>query len=116
MSLIRDTLFLLESPFRDDKLPGQIFYCPYCAQLEGALMSIERPATLDVVRVAFPRPRSWVVDLIGDPNQSLPTMVLADDAPAHLATGDWNGQRFTKGNNAILRVLSERHGYPEPHP
>jgi DUF3088 family protein len=73
-------------------------------------------AAIDVERIAWPRPRQEIVDLIGVENQSLPVLVLADDAGAGLETGRANGRRFAEGKDAILRVLTERHGFPEAHP
>jgi hypothetical protein len=43
-------------------------------------------------------------------------MILADDAPAEFATGRSGATRFVAGKDAILSVLSRRHGIPEPHP
>jgi hypothetical protein len=113
----RDKLFLLEPNFEDPAYPRRRFYCWHCALLEGVLASFPGLAhRLDVERVAWPRPRSTVIDLVGDDNQSLPLLVLADDAGEELATAFYQGRRFVAGTDAILRVLSVRHAIPEPHP
>jgi hypothetical protein len=113
----RDRLFLLKPDFDDPAYPGQRFYCWHCALLEGVLASFPRlAALLDVERIAWPRPRHDVISLVGEENQSLPLLALADDAPAELATGSYRGRRFVSGKDAILSVLSRRHGIPEPHP
>jgi hypothetical protein len=113
----RDRLFLLEPDFDDPAYPGHRFYCWHCALLEGVLASFPRlTALLDVERIAWPRPRHDVISLVGEENQSLPLLALADDAPAELATGVYCGRRFVSGKDAILSVLSRRHGIPEPHP
>jgi len=114
---VRDRLFLLKPGFEDPAFPGQRFYCWHCALLEGVLASFPQlDAAIDVERIAWPRPRREVAELIGGENQSLPVLVLGDDAEAGLETGRANGHRFVEGKDAILRVLSLRHGIPEPHP
>ncbi|KWV59738.1 hypothetical protein AS156_30395 [Bradyrhizobium macuxiense] len=114
---MRDRLFLLKPDFEDPAFPGRRFYCWHCALLEGVLASFPQPAGgIDVERIAWPRPRREVVELIGAEHQSLPVLVLGDGAEAGLETGRANGRRFVEGKDAILRVLSLRHGIPEAHP
>jgi Protein of unknown function (DUF3088) len=72
--------------------------------------------SIDVERIAWPRPRQEAIDLIGEQNQSLPVLILADDAPKELANRNWNGRRFVEGKDTILAVLALRHGIPLPHP
>ena len=85
--------------------------------MEGVLASFPALAeAIDVERVAFPRPRRAVIDLIGEANQSLPVLVLADDAPQELDASVHDGRRFVAGKDAILKMLSARHGIPIPHP
>lgn len=115
--MTRDKLIILKPDFVDPAYPGQRFYCWHCALMEGVLASF--PALLDridVERIAWPRPRAEVVALIGEANQSLPVLVLADGAPADLATGSFGRRRFVAGKDAILATLSARHGIPLPHP
>ncbi|VIO79605.1 hypothetical protein CI1B_79390 [Bradyrhizobium ivorense] len=114
---MRDRLFLLTPGFEDPAFPGKHFYCWHCALLEGVLASFPQlTEMIDVERIAWPRPRREVVELIGAGNQSLPVLVLGDDAEAGLETGTAHGRRFVEGKDAILRVLSLRHGIPEAHP
>jgi hypothetical protein len=115
--MTRDRLFLLKPDFEDPAYPGQRFYCWHCALLEGVLASFPSlQSKIDVERIAWPRPRQAVVEIVGEDNQSLPLLVLAADAPDELATGKFQGQRFVDGKDAILTVLSRRHGIPRPHP
>lgn len=125
--MARDRLFLLAPDFADPAFPGRRFYCWHCALLEGVVASFPALAgRIDVVRVPWARPRRAVVDLIGEANQSLPMLVLANDAPVDaapaddaavdLATGTHRGIRFVAETGAILRALTLRHGLPEPHP
>ncbi len=71
--LTRDKLFLLRPGFEDPDYPGAVFYCWHCALIEGVLASFPMlAASIDVERVAWPRPRMAVVELLGIENQSLP--------------------------------------------
>jgi len=113
----RDKLIILKPGFTDPDYPGQVFYCRHCVLIEGLLTAFPVLAErIDVARIAWPRPRVEVVAEIGPDNQSLPVLILADDAPAGLETGHWNGRRFVAGKDAILRALATRHGIPNPHP
>jgi hypothetical protein len=115
--MLRDKLFLLRPDFEDPAYPGHRFYCWHCALIEGVLASCpERAAGIDVERIAWPRPRTAVIELVGPDRQSLPLLVLADDAPDGLATGEHHGRRFIAGKDEILQALSVRHGFPVPHP
>jgi hypothetical protein len=115
--MTRDRLFLLRPDFEDPACPGERFYCWHCALFEGVLACFPAlQAKIDVVRIAWPRPRQAVVEIVGEHNQSVPLLVLAADAPDELATGRFRGQRFVDDKDAILTVLSRRHGIPRPHP
>jgi Protein of unknown function (DUF3088) len=113
----RDKLIIIKPDFVDPAYPGTRFYCWHCALMEGVLASFPDLAQrIDVERVAWPRPRREVIDLIGSENQSLPVLILANDAPDEFATGVFKGRRLVEGKDAILAVLSARHGIPAPHP
>jgi hypothetical protein len=116
---MRDRMFLVEPGFRDADYPGgthDTFYCPDCLTVEGVLaLYPEALANLEVCRVPFERPRNAVVELIGEDDQDLPKLVLAEDAPQELATGSHNGTRFVSGVKEILAALSERYGIPRAH-
>jgi hypothetical protein len=113
----RDKLFILRVDFDDPAFPGQRFYCWHCLLLEGLLASFPAVAAkIDVERIAWPRPRKELVDSIGPENQSVPVLLLADDAPIGLETGQFRERRFVEGKEAILHALSVRYGIPAPHP
>ncbi|GAB4066224.1 DUF3088 domain-containing protein [Ancylobacter sonchi] len=113
----RDTLLLLKPGFADPAYPGQLFYCWHCALIEGVLASfLELAEGLDVERIAWPRPRQAVIDLVGEANQSLPLLVLAAGASSRHQTGTHAGRGFIADKDAILAALAERHGFPDPHP
>lgn len=113
----RDKLFLLRPYFQDPAYPGKRFYCWHCALMEGVLASFpELAKRLDVERVDWRRPRLAVIELVGEEHQSLPLLVLADGAVSSHQTSMYQGRAFVSDKDAILAVLSERHGFPEPHP
>lgn len=100
----RDRLFLLRPGFEDPDYPNAVFYCWHCALMEGVLASFpELAERLEIIRIAWPRPRSEVVELLGEENQSLPVLVFAEGG-------------FVNDKDAILAALSARHGFPLPHP
>ena len=112
-----DRLYLLDPLFDDPALPGRNFYCRDCIAIDGLLANFpEQAATIEVIRIAFPRPRNAVIAAIGEANQNLPVLVLADNAPAELADGEHQGNRFVGDFKRLLHVLHIRHGFPEAHP
>ena len=101
---MKDVLFVLTPGFEDPAYPGRTFYCWHCALMEGILASFPELATnLDVRRIAWPKPRQELVDLLGEAHQSLPVLVLAEGG-------------FIDDKDAILAALTKRHGFPHPHP
>ena len=113
----RDTLFLLTPGFEDPAYPGQTFYCEHCALMEGVLASFPQLGkNLDIKRIAWPRPRHDVIALAGEENQSLPLLILTKDEHSVHQTGEYEGSAFVSDKDAIMAVLSERHGFPNPHP
>ncbi len=115
--MTQDTLYLLEPGFEDPAYPGKRFYCWHCALIEGVLVSFPELATnLKVERVAWPRPRRKVIDVVGEAYQSLPLLLLGDASSGGLATQSFKGRLFVSNKDEILRALSVRHGFPEPHP
>lgn len=115
--MIRDTLFLLKPDFEDPAFPGQRFYCWHCALIEGVLASFPQLGSdLEVTRIAWPRPRAAVIAVAGEENQSLPLMVLKGEDRSALQTELHNGRALIADPHKILAALSERHGFPLPHP
>lgn len=113
----RDTLYLNRPEFADPQYPGQRFFCWHCALLEGLLATFpELAAELDIVHVDWPRPRQDIIAIVGEQNQSLPLLVLADGHPSAHETGRFERRRFIATKDGILAALAERHGFPIPHP
>jgi hypothetical protein len=110
-------LFMLAPDFADAAHPGQRFFCPHCAVIEGVLALFPQlNDELDIRRIAFPRPRQTVIELIGEANQSMPELVLPPGEKSERASGEFNGRAFASGETKIIQVLVERYGIPAPHP
>ena len=112
--MARDKLFLIAPGFADPKHPGVSFVCPYCNAIEGLLAAFPNLASkIDIERVDFPRPRQKVIAAVGEENQSLPLLILAENPPAD--AGEREGTRFVNSTDRILELLTERHGFPRLH-
>lgn len=113
---MRDTLFLLAPGFADH---GQIWFCPYSAQVMGMLTYYPAlRATVDVIELPFPRPRQPLIDLLGEAHQAPPMLVLGAGAPDEVpgvAIGASGGRRFVSKTLEILRYLAATRGLPAPH-
>ena len=67
-------------------------------------------------RVEWSRPRQEVISLVGEANQSLPLLILADGETSPHQTGVYEGRAFIADKDKILAALSDRHGFPELFP
>ena len=113
----RDKLIILKPGFKDPDYPSQEFYCWHCVLMEGLLASFPQLSSrIDVERVTWPRPRREVIELVGEANQSLPLLVLAEGETSPHQTGTHEGRAFISDKDKILATLSDRHGIPVPHP
>lgn len=116
MSLARDTLFIIRAPFEDTALEGT-WFCTSCATMEGALLANPHwAARIDVKRSAYPRPRHDVIALIGEANQSLPVLILADGSKAPEGAKEYEGRYFLDEPKPITRYLAATYGGAGPHP
>ncbi|MGE0596293.1 MAG: DUF3088 family protein [Hyphomonadaceae bacterium] len=116
MSLARDTLFIIRAPFEDHALEGT-WFCTACATMEGALLANPHWArSIDVKRSAFPRPRQEIVALIGEDNQSMPVLVLADGSAPPPDAKQHDGRYFLDEPKPITRYLAAAYGGAGPHP
>jgi hypothetical protein len=110
---MKDRLYILAAPFPNG---GFDWYCNDCATLEGALMvNPHWNDRIDVRRVAYPRPRQELIDLIGSEYQGLPMLVMdRDRAPGDaILVGEF---AILQDVRAIGRALASRHGGAGPHP
>ena len=72
---MKPTLFVLKMPFEDG--PGEMWVCSHCAMIEGALAANKHWEQLvEVKRIDFPKPRTEVIELLGEENQWLPVLIL----------------------------------------
>lgn len=102
--MTRDRLYLLDSAFEDPAFPGRRFHCKDCMTVHGLLHAFPEAAErLEVIRVPYPRPRAELIELLGEENQNLPSLVFSDGG-------------FVNEIEALLRTLHIRHGFPERHP
>lgn len=101
----RDTLFVLDTDWADPAYGGERrFYCKDCVTVEGLLAAFpERAANIELVRVAWPRPRAAVIARLGEENQNLPALAFAEGG-------------FANTIETVLAALHTRHGFPERHP
>lgn len=110
---MKDQLFIMEPGFVNAGLGP--FYCGDSVSVEGFLGFFPQVRDLiDVHYIAFPRPRTSIVDLLGVDNQSVPVLVLAEgeelpeDANGSLA----NGRYFLSDEKDIRKYLSAKFMLP----
>ena len=100
----KDRLFVLDIDYADPEFAPRRFYCKDCVTVEGLLALFpDRAANIEVVRVPWPRPRAAVIAALGEQNQNLPALALAEGG-------------FANDIEAVLAALHTRHGFPERHP
>lgn len=112
----KDVLFIIKAPFEDKALEGT-WFCASCAMMEGALMANPQWANhIEVRRMPFPRPRREVIALVGEENQSMPVLVLADASKAPDSAKEYEGRWFIDEPKTISRYLAATYGGAGPHP
>lgn len=110
---MKDKLFLMNPGFTNAGLGP--YYCGDSVPVEGLLGFFpELRDRVDVNYVDFPRPRQAIVDLIGEDNQSVPVLVLADDAQdlSGVETQTACGRRYINDEKQIRQYLSARNDLP----
>jgi hypothetical protein len=50
---------------------------------------------------------------VGEENQSLPLLILAEGETSPHQTGVFEGRAFISDKDKILAALTDRHGFPE---
>ncbi len=116
----KDRLFLLNPNFMDaDRQPeGQIYYCPFNAMLEGVLHYYPNlREDLEITYIDFPRPRTQIINLLGEENQGMPLMIIErkDIDLRALNVMHYEEKNFIMGSEAIATYLSLAYGIPVPH-
>ena len=116
MSLSRDTLFILKAPFEDAAMDGT-WFCTACATMAGALLANPHWANrIDVRRSEFPRPRTEIINLLGEELQSMPVLVLADGSTPPADAKQHEGRYYLDEPKPITRYLAATYGGAGPHP
>lgn len=96
-------LFLLPPGFEDPAYGEGQFFCPDCLMMEGWLaVNPEAAAQLDVRRVEFPRPRTAIIELIGEERQACPVLIISPE-------------EVYVGADRIVGALAEILGTPRLH-
>lgn len=117
-----DKLFLLKPNFSDDKLetPDKLYYCPYCAAIEGVLYHYPfLREKLEITYVNFQRPRLPILELLGEDNQGCPVVVLDQSKHAkheYPFIKEANGQLFISSWINIMNYLADNYKLSYPHP
>lgn len=113
--MAKHTLYLLPMGFDKE---GQRRFCPDCAMMEGYLARYPQLRDLlDIVRVDYARPRSALVERLGEEHQNAPTLILAQaspDAGPHGEIQSANGLSFLSDARPITRWLAARYDLAAP--
>lgn len=115
-------LFLLKPDFKDSKIDneGKLYYCPQCAMIAGVIKYYPQlEARLEIIYVDFKRPRTVIIDLIGEDNQSCPVLVIENHQGKNIDLSYFNSygdKFFINSTDSILKYLSEKYGIGIPHP
>ena len=79
--------------------------------MEGALLANPQWArSIDVKRMPFPRPRHDIIALLGEDNQSMPVLVLADTSTPPDGAKEFEGRFFLDEPKPITRYLAATYG------
>ncbi len=111
---MKDQLFLLQPGFFDGN--DGPFYGGDSVPVEGLLgLFPQLRSELDVHRIEAARPRSVLVNLIGEANQSLPVLILGDGTAPKDPSIPLNvsgSTRFINNESDIRTFLSTQYGLP----
>ena len=112
---MKDTLFLLKPGFSNAGL-GPL-YCGDSVSVEGMLSFFpELRDKVDVRYIDFARPRRDLVDQLGEDNQSVPVLVLAEGEAvkdAGIVPQTSGSTRFLADERLIRRYLSAQYDLPQ---
>jgi hypothetical protein len=105
---MKDQLYLLQPGFHNAGLGPM--YCSDSAPVEGVLSFFPQLRQLvDVHYLEFPRPRAELINLLGQENQGLPVLVLAENQAikdTELAAQSAHGRKFFSDEKSIRHYLS----------
>ncbi|MBU0969109.1 MAG: DUF3088 domain-containing protein [Proteobacteria bacterium] len=95
------------------------FYCPDCGVVEGFLAySPEVRNHIQIVQVAYQRPRPPVIEALGAENQGCPVLVLGEGTPLPEAAKKSfsTGRYFMDDAVGICDFLGKVYQTTRPHP
>jgi Protein of unknown function (DUF3088) len=112
---MKDELYLLRPGFYNVGV-GPL-YCGDSLPVEGLLSFFPQlRSLLEVHYLEFPRPRATLVEALGEENQGIPVLILAQErkiADEELTPREANGKRFFSDERSIRRYLSAQYSLPE---
>jgi hypothetical protein len=112
---MKDKLFVLRPGFVDK---GVTYFCPFSAQVIGFLTYYpEVKDSLEIVELDFAKPRTPLVELVGEAHQAAPMLVLAGEAVTvpNVKIGEANSHKYVEKTIEILRYLAATRSVPAPH-
>lgn len=112
----RPILFLLPE-FVDPEEGVGPYVCPHCMAVEGLLSVYPRlRRELDIRYVPFIRPRTAIIDVIGEEHQSCPVLVMPKGWDSRVEAQQSSRDRlFFVGEHAIAAALAEAFGIGRMH-
>ena len=117
-----EKLFLLNPNFQDIKVDGtnQRYYCPHNAMIEGLLTYYpELKNKLEIIYIEFPRPRTQLVELIGEEHQGSPCLVISKENSDRINTSYFNvtgDYLFVNKKELIAQYLADKFHIGKIHP
>lgn len=112
---MKDKLFVLRPGFSEK---GVTYFCPYSAQVIGFLTYYPQVRdSVELVELAFEKPRTPLVELVGEAHQAAPMLVLAREPVSvpDVKIGEANSHKFVEKTIEILRYLAATRSVPGPH-
>ncbi len=110
----KDSLFLLAPGFSDNERQE---YCPECAEVWGLLSYFPTiKESVDICYQPISRPRTDLIELLGQENQNCPTLILSDSSPNLERCGIrlYNGLRFIDNARDMGLYYAQRFSLPAP--
>jgi hypothetical protein len=113
-------LFLLNPGFHDTQLGDSTrYYCPHCAMIEGVLQYYPHlKEELDIDYVDFARPRTAVVELLGEENQGCPVLIIHPEENPDLDVSyfkQYEQLLYVNSTALIAKFLAAKYGVALPH-
>ena len=109
---MKDRLFVFKPGFIHNGKPS---VCPFSAQIVGYLAWFPQLRdTVDVVEIDYPKPRTQLINLLGEDHQSAPQLVIGDK-PATVdgvTVAQANGHHYVEKTLEIIKYLAATRDLP----